>query len=196
MVIRKKDKPQVYVLYSFIDRDAAEKTGRACTGDLDLRTKYEASTNLLALALKKYYGIELPDGKRPKDGFVGGVYFCFSLSYCAIAVAVSEIPIGIDVQITFPVDEEEYVKDNFSPGELDEYRRRALGPDTFYCVLGKKRALRKKTSSEAPTLELDSTLYDSYTVFKTDFDFRKYVFVSTDLAEFAPVDINAVLPQK
>lgn len=197
--------PQAYALYTFINTETDAKFGATpntySKSYPNPITRYKALNYLISYAIKRYFNIDIQEDKPMRyikngRGYIHGIYFSTSSCLRVICVCVSENPVGISSQIHFPIyDELEYAMHSFCKNELEEYKLRKYGDDTYYYLITQKHAYQKK--HELIYVEdlktIDST-QGSYTYFSdTSFD-EPFYFVATGNVKFTKIDIETILP--
>ena len=192
---------KAYVAYTFIDEQTSKELGdRTYTLAPNFRLTRPTRRNMVALALKRFFGVQTQDESLLKslNGCVDGVYFCATTIERAVIVGVSRNPIGVGGQIPFDIYEpEEYVARYFNAAEVEECRQNAFADETTYIMFAKKMAFKHKHPERTfgDFMTMDTTEQAVYTLHKDHCDGRDYYLVATDTAEFVKIDIEEVKPE-
>lgn len=192
---------KAYVAYTFIDEQTSKELGdRSYTLAPNFRLTRPTRRNLVALALKRFFGVQTQDETVLKsiNGCVDGVYFCANKIERAVFVGVSRNPIGVSGQIPFDIYEpEEYVSRYFNAAEIEQCRKTNFADETTYIMFAKKMAFKHKHTERTfgDMTTMDTTEQAVYTLHKDYCDGRDYYFVATDTAEFVKIDIEYVKPE-
>ena len=115
-----------------------------------------------------------------------------------VCVTVSTQPIGVDIQVPFDNDKDEFANAFFNERELEEYKSKPYGDDTLYYIKCKKAAYKKKRNQDEILSDVDSTeqatctLHSEY--YPNESTSEKYFFAATDDVTFVKVPIKILLP--
>lgn len=198
-----QDNNKTYALYTYISTEIDDKCGATPNTYSNfypnLYTKLKVLNQMISYAIKYFYGVELEESKPTKclkegKGFVEGFYFSTAECGRIIAVSVSKAPTGIQVQIPFPIyDEQEYALFNFSENELKEYHMMKFGEDTYYYIFCQKKAYQKKYQLlfKEPK-DIDST-QEEYTFYKDSILDTPLIFAATGPVEYIRKDIEEIM---
>lgn len=127
--------------------------------------EHMAGLNLCRTMLKEYFGTEdakflLNDYGKP---FVDkeGIFFNISHSKGRVVCAVSDTPVGIDIEKIIPksdTDIKSFAKRYFVENEINELEAAEYSPEAFYTVWTKKEAYSKMLGSAlSRNMKIDTT---------------------------------------
>lgn len=198
----KQKNSKVYVLYTYITIEMDNKCGATPNAYScfypNLYTKQHAVNHIIFYALKRFFNLEIQEPnpmKFSRNGIIKGIYFSIANCGRVLVVSVSEEPTGINIQLPyFLQDELGYVELNFCENEIKEYRKMKYGSETYFYILGQKRAYQKKYHLlYEETKSIDSTK-EKYTFYKDSYFKDAVIFAVTGQAEFIKIDIEEILP--
>lgn len=196
----------LYVTVS--DEFLSEYRAKHTKYNLNISLKRDIIFALYKYAYRRYFKIKV-DSKTVKSlintrGY-DGKYHSFSFDSSAIAVAVSENPIAIDVVSgRADVDEKEMAKSSLSRREYKAYEESGYSPDILYTTLGKKHAMRKLYEIKSPSgnrfdypfvKDIDPSNEQFYT-YTFEYENKKHYIVSTAETELVHYDIKKILNKK
>lgn len=201
---RQSDKKdgKAYVAYTFIDEQTAKNIGiKQYTLAPNYVCSVQSRRKLVRLALKRFFGIDVPYDAVPKaihHGNADGIYFRATCGERFIGVAVSPYPTGIGCQVPFDTaGNEEHVMRYFTQNEVEECRQHSFDDETIFTIYSKKAALRNcYPEHKFGALPQPDTTEADFTLLKEHCNRRDYYLAATGVAEFVKIDVNEVLPDK
>ncbi|MDE6656287.1 MAG: hypothetical protein K2J85_04765 [Anaeroplasmataceae bacterium] len=198
---------EAYALYTYISMETDAKFGATPNTYSESYpnpiTKYKASNYLISYAIKRYFNIDIQEEKPMRyikngRGYIHRIYFSTSVCLRVICVCVSNNPVGISNQIHFSINDElEYAMHSFCKNELEEYKMKKFGEDTYYYLNAQKHAYQKKHKLiYVEDLKTVDSTQDSYTYYRDTFFDEPFYFVATGNVEFERVDDAEILQSK
>ncbi|MCM1130967.1 MAG: hypothetical protein NC310_07245 [Roseburia sp.] len=199
----KENISKAYALYTFIKMETDVKCGAAAntysSSYPNLYTKIKVMNCLVAYAIKYYFDKDIQEKKPMKYlkngmGFIEGIYFSIAVCTRVLCVCVSQSPIGVSIQLPCSIyDELDYVNHNFSKNEIEEYQKKDYGKETYFYILGKKRAYQIKNKLMNENFKMLDSTQEIYTFHKDTFSKENFIFCATGKVKFEKINDEEIL---